>query len=286
MRLLLTGANGFIGSYFVKQYAHHYDIKKFSFVKDDFEALHVNDIDVIIHLSALVHQMDGACQDEYEKINVSQTLALAQKAKKEGVKHFIFMSTIKVYGEETNSVYTEKSTCNPIDAYGKTKLKAEQALQELVDEKFKVSIIRTPIVYGYGVKANMKNLIELIDATPILPFGSIYNKRSFVYVGNLCAMIECIIEKKMEGIFLASDDSSLSTSELIKLIAHVKKKRLYLLHVKFFEVMLRWIKPSLYSRLFKSLEVDNIETRKRLGFENPYSVEEGMRLMVKGSLKE
>ena len=280
MKLLLTGANGFIGTYFQKQYAQQYTIQTFSFLNDNFESLHVKGIDAVVHLSALVHQMGGASAEEYERVNVMQTLVLAKKAKESGVGHFIFMSTVKVYGEETNILYAENSLCKPEDEYGKSKLKAERALQELENETFKISIVRTPIVYGYGVKANIKSLIKLIDTMSILPFGDIANKRSFVYVGNLCAMIDKIIETQKSGVFLASDDKPLSTTRLIELIAKAKHKKIYLLHVKIFGVLLKWIKPSFYKRLFCDLVVDNALSKKVLDFKNPYTTEEGIVLMV------
>lgn len=122
---------------------------------------------------------------------MTQTLQLAKES---CVKHFVFMSTVKVYGEETDSI------CKPEDEYGKSKLKAELELQKLEDEDFKVSIIRTPIVYG------VKSLINLV------------NKRSMVYIGNLCHLVYEIIT---QGIFLASDDEPLSTSRLIELVAKI-----------------------------------------------------------------
>jgi len=129
------------------------------------------------------------------------------------------MSTVKVYGEETTSVYTESTSCHPEDEYGKSKLKAEEELQKLEDENFKVSVIRTPIVYGYGVKANIKSLVNLVNKIPLLPFGKIENKRSMVYIGNLCNLVDEIITQQKSGIFLACDDEPLSTSRLIELIA-------------------------------------------------------------------
>lgn len=282
MNILLTGSHGFVGSYFYNKFYAKYKIERFSFLKDDFADLHVKDIDVIVHLSALVHQMGGASAQAYEDVNVSQTLALARRAKENGVSHFIFMSTVKVYGEESRDVYTEDSECNPEDEYGKSKLKAERELQKLEDKNFKVSIVRTPIVYGYSVKANIKNLIALIDKVSILPFGCIENKRSLTYVGNVCALIDCIIQKRQSGVFLASDDKALSTTQLIESIAKAKKKSCYLFKLPLFAKVLRWVKPALYKRLFESLEVDNTQTKKVLGFENPYSIEEGIALMVNG----
>lgn len=281
-KLLITGANGFIGKYFSTKYSKTFDIQTFSFLKDDFESLHVKEIDVIFHLSALVHQMGGASAEKYERVNVSNTLKLAQKAKESGVGHFVFMSTVKVYGEESKSLYTESFTCKPQDEYGKSKLKAERELQKLASEDFIVSIIRTPIVYGYGVKANIKSLTNLISKVPLLPFASIKNKRSFVYVGNLCALVDKIIETKKSGIFLACDDMPLSTTQLIELIALGMGKKVYLVKLPFFEELLRWLKPSIYKRLYENLEVDNTQTKKLLQFKNPYTVEVGIRLMIQG----
>ena len=296
MKLLITGSSGFVGNYFINKYKEKYDIRIFSFLKDDINTLDCNTIDIVFHLSALVHQMGGASANEYEKINVIQTIELAKKAKESGVKHFVFMSTVKVYGEETNSKYTENTVCNPEDDYGKSKLKAEQELQKLEDENFKISIIRTPIVYGYRVKANIKNLINLVNKVPVLPFGKIKNKRSMVYIGNLCHLVDEIIIQKKSGIFLACDDEPLSTSKLIELIAKnldlvkrsgcgtitLREKKMYLIKIPFFETLLKILKPSFHKRLYGSLEVDNNITKEKLNLINPYSVENGVRLMIKG----
>lgn len=282
MKLLITGSNGFVGSYFINKYKDKYKIKTFSFLKDDINRLNCSDMDVVFHLSALVHQMDRASYEEYEKVNVTQTLQLAKKAKENGVKHFVFMSTVKVYGEETNSKYSEKTVCNPEDEYGKSKLKAEKLLLELGSENFRVSIIRTPIIYGYGVKANIKNLVNLVNKIPLLPFGNIQNKRSMVYIGNLSHLVDVVIEQQKAGIFLASDDKPLSTSRLIELIAKNLDKKIYLVKIPFFESLLKILKPSFHKRLYGSLEVDNSITKQKLNLSNPYSMEEGIRLMIKG----
>ena len=281
-KLLITGSNGFVGNYFINKYKNKYEIKTFSFLKNDINTLDCNTIDIVFHLSALVHQMGGASANEYEKINVIQTIELAKKAKESGVKHFIFMSTVKVYGEETNSKYIENTVCNPEDDYGKSKLKAEFELQKLEDQDFKVSIIRTPIVYGYGVKANIKSLINLVNKVPLLPFGKIKNKRSMVYIGNLSHLVYEIITQEKQGIFLASDDEPLSTTRLIELISKNLDKKIYLVKIPFFESLLKILKPSFHKRLYGSLEVDNSITKEKLNLKNPYSVEDGIKLMING----
>jgi nucleoside-diphosphate-sugar epimerase len=228
--------------------------------------------------------MGGATKEEYEKINVRQTIDLAKKAKSSGVNHFIFMSTVKVYGEETNNKYTENSVCKAEDEYGKSKLKAEQELLGLSDEGlgFSVSIVRTPIVYGYGVKANIKSLVKLTSKVPVLPFGGIHNKRSMVYIGNLCHLVDVVVGQQKSGVFLAADDEPLSTTRLIELIAKSLDKKVYLLKIPFFETLLKIVKPSFHKRLYGSLEVDNTITKEKLNLVNPCSVEEGIKLMING----
>ena len=282
MNILLTGSNGFIGNYFINNYKAKYNIKTFSFRNDSLSALSLDNINQVIHLSALVHQMGGASKEEYERVNVTQTLDLATKAKQSGVKHFVFMSTVKVYGEETSGVYTENSKCEPQDEYGKSKLKAEIKLLKLEDTGFKVSIIRTPIVYGYGVKANIKNLVSLVKKVPVIPFGKIQNKRSMVYIGNLCHLIDEVIKQEQSSVFLASDDKAVSTTGLIKLIADSLVRNTLLIRIPLFETILRLVKPSFHKRLYGSLEIDNVLTKQKLNLINPYTVEEGIKLMIQG----
>lgn len=281
-KVLLTGSNGFIGGYFVNHYRKKYKIHSFSFINDDFGSLDCTNIDIVIHLSALVHQMGGATREEYFRVNADNTLALAQKAKKSGVKQFIFMSSVKVYGEETNIPYTETTKCEPKDDYGISKLEAENALQKLEDDDFKVSIIRTPIIYGYGVKANILNLINLIKKVPILPFAHINNRRSMVYIGNLCHLVDEIIIQNKSGVFLACDDAMLSTTKLIELIAKELDRKIYLVNVPFFESLLKLVKLSFHKRLYESLEVDNLKTKEILNLKNPFNTEQGIAHMIHG----
>ncbi|MDD2450052.1 MAG: NAD-dependent epimerase/dehydratase family protein [Sulfurimonas sp.] len=280
MKLLITGSNGFIGSYFINKYRDKYKIKTFSFLNEDIGSLDCYGVDVVIHLSALVHQMGGASASEYERVNVTQTLQLANEAKVNGVKQFVFMSTIAVYGIE-NGIIFENDRCSPITEYGKSKLKAEKELLKLEDDNFKVSLIRPPIVYGKSAPGNMRYLINLVNKISILPFGSIKNKRSMVYVGNLCHLVDEVIKQNKSGIFLVSDDESLSTTRLIELIAQGLGKKVYLLRVPFFETILKLFKPSFHKRLYGSLEVNSKTTKEKLNLENPYSVKDAIKLMIK-----
>jgi UDP-glucose 4-epimerase len=244
--------------------------------------LELKGVESVFHLSALVHQMDGAPRDLYFKINVDNTIRLAEKCKEEGVSHFLFMSSVKVYGEENDEPYTETSECHPLDDYGRSKLEAERRLQELADGNFKVAIVRTPVVYGTGVKGNVKNLIELVRKAPALPFGGIHNRRSMVYVENLCNMAAKIIDDDKEGVFLASDDRPLSTTELIEVIADALGKRVYLFELPGLVPLLKRFKPQIYKRLYENLEVDNTWTKHALGITEQIDSKEGFEITIKG----
>jgi len=279
MRLLLTGASGFIGSSFSAHYRNKFDIESFSFHRN-LNELSLSTIDAVVHLAALVHQMDGASIHAYHEVNVVKTLALAKKAKEAGVKHFVFMSSVKVYGEESDLSYTETTSCHPKDPYGASKLEAEKALLAMQDENFRVAIIRTPLVYGEGVKANVLRLITLTERYHYLPFGKIDNKRSMIYVENLTYLIAELLVQNQTGIFLASDDKPLSTSELIIYIAKALDKKCILFSATLLKYLLKRIKPALYQRLYQSLYVDNAMTKKRLHLQNPYTTQEGIIKMV------
>jgi len=280
MKILLTGSSGFIGTYFMK--TSIYDIVPFSLRKNAaLQNLTLEDIDVVVHLAAIVHQMKGAPDGIYQEVNVEYPLLLAKKAKESGVKQFVFMSSVKVYGEESETVYTETTPCYPKDAYGKSKLEAEKVLLALENKNFKVAIIRTPVVYGKGVKANILNLVKLVDEFPLLPFGKINNKRSMVYVGNLVHMINEIIRQEKNGIFLASDDKPVSTSKLITTIAEKNKKKVWLFSCSLVKYFLKWFKPMLYKRLYCNLYIDNTKSKKELDLLNPYTFDEGIANMVK-----
>lgn len=282
MNLIITGSSGFIGANFIK------NTNDLSIVEVDLLTQKVNDInssgiDTVLHLAALVHQMKGAPEEQYFKINRDLALEVAKKAKLEGIKHFVFMSTAKVFGESTTGkpAWDENSECHPEDAYGRSKFEAERLLLDLQDEHFKVAVVRSPLVYGVGVKANMYNLVKLVNRCPVLPLGGINNVRSMVYVGNLVALLKHIIQTQASGIFIAGDKQPLSTTQLTQLIATASHKKIVLIKVpEFIRNLLKRVKPSIVERLFGSLELDNTKTNSELRFIPPYSSEDGIREMV------
>lgn len=281
-RLVITGATGFIGTHFIHD-AKEYDVTPVSLRTQQLQDLTFADHDALIHFAALVHQMQGAPEEAYLSVNRDLTLSLAQKAKDDGVKHFIFISTIKVYGEETTAApLNEHTHCTPSDPYGASKLAAEEALLNMASDDFTVSVIRIPLVYGAGVKANMLNLIKLCDKAPILPFGGIENRRSMVYVKNLTAFIKTLLEQRQGGIFIAADAAPVSTTDLITTIAGALGKKVFLFAVPPFAVrLLERFKPSIHQRLFGSLELDPTASFNRLRFTPPFTTAEGIKAMIR-----
>jgi nucleoside-diphosphate-sugar epimerase len=281
-KVLIAGANSFVGRIFLK-YSQYKNADEISLVENKPEDIDFGKYDVVLHLAAIVHQSKKIPDSEYYRVNKDLCLRVAENAKKAGVKQFVFLSTLKVYGEFVpfSEIRNESSKCFPDDAYGRSKFEAEIGLKELEDPDFIISIIRTPLVYGEGVKANMLSIVKLIDFLPVLPFGSVLNKRNFTYAENLIGYIDKIIEKRASGIFIAMDERAISTTELVIYLAKSLGKNVILFKLpQIFIKIGAFFKPGIFDRLYGSLEFENNKTRKELNFTPPYSIEEGIRKMV------
>lgn len=281
---MITGASGFIGSNFIKRYENEYNILSINLLKTSPEELNFKGVDCILHLAALVHQMEGVPREKYFEINTELTKKMAEMAKKNGVGHFVFYSSVKVYGYDGDLynhtvILDEDSPCNPKnDAYGESKWEAEKLLKNLEDENFIVSIIRPPLVYGEGVKGNMESLVKLIRALPILPFNYDKNRRSMVYIENLLHLTSLTIDSSLSGIFLPIDEKNLSLKEIFEGIkSGLGKHRINIKLPTIFLKLFFKLKPKIFIRLYGSLQFDNVKTRKKLKYSAKVSYEEGIR---------
>ena len=280
--ILLTGGTGFVGQRYIIYNKDRYIIKPISLQKKSVSEVSFKDIDIIVHLAGMAHQMQKIDNQIYFDVNYTLTKELADAAKAAGVKHFIFISTIKVFGEHQQGVLTEKSPCLPQnDPYGESKLKAEQYLQSIEDDNFIVSIIRPPLIYGPGVKGNLIRFLELGNKPYPLPFKNLNNRRTMVFLDNFIELINRIIDTKQSGIFLASDEIPISTEKLISEIRlNLGKKSNLFETPDFMKSMLSLVKPEFALRLFGSLEMDTSDSFKRLDFTPPYTIEQGIKSMV------
>ena len=245
-------------------------------------------VDVIVHLAARVHVMNDVSKnplEEYRKVNVNGALNLARQAASAGVKRFIYLSSIKVNGEETAPCmpFTADGEPAPIDPYGISKYEAEVGLQKLAHETgMEVVIIRPPLVYGPGVKANFLRMMRLLNRGIPLPFGAINNVRSLVALENLVDFIALCIEHPdaANQIFLVSDGEDLSTTELLRRLAKALgiSARLLPLPANLLKNGAMLIgKSSIARRLCGSLQVNINKNRELLGWSPPCSVDRALK---------
>lgn len=249
---------------------------------------HLEQCQVLIHTAARAHVMKDEVANplaEYRKVNVDGTLNLARQAVNAGVRRFVFISSIKVHGEQTppGQPFTADDSLAPEDAYGISKMEAEQGLQALAEKTgMELVVIRSPLVYGPGVKGNFANMISLVNKGLPLPLGAIHNKRSLVALDNLVDLIVTCIDHPAAAnqIFLAGDGQDLSTTELLRGVGRAMGKPARLIPVPAGMLMFGaglLGKKAVAQRLLGSLQVDISKARNLLGWEPPVSAEEGLR---------
>ena len=253
--------------------------------------------EVVIHSAARVHVMQDESSDplaEFRKVNVEGTLNLARQAAQAGARRFIFISSIKVNGEGTpvGVPYLADAQSLPTDPYGISKMEAEHGLRALASETgMEVVIIRPPLVYGPGVKANFLNMMRWLHKGVPLPFGAIHNQRSLVALDNLVDLIVTCIEHPAAAnqTFLVSDGEDLSTSELLRRMGAALGKPARLLPVpsRLLEMGAALLgKKDLSQRLCGSLQVDIDKTRELLHWIPPVSVDEALRKTAQNFLEQ
>ncbi|WP_420538103.1 UDP-glucose 4-epimerase family protein [Marinobacter vinifirmus] len=304
--MLLTGATGFVGSRVAERLSADSGLEVTCAVRRPglitcTREVQVGDLgpstdwlpavdgqDVVIHTAARAHVMKDEATDpveEYRRVNVEGTLSLALQAAAAGVRRFIFVSSIKVNGEQTpiNEPFTENDAAGPVDAYGISKMEAEEGLQEIAEKTgMELVIIRPPLVYGPGVKGNFANMIKIVERGWPLPLGAVNNKRSMVALDNLVSLISVCVDHPAAAnqVFLAGDGEDVSTAELLRGIGRAMGKPIRLIPVPAQLLILAASiigKKSIALRVLGSLQVDIAKARALLDWEPPLSMDEGLR---------
>jgi nucleoside-diphosphate-sugar epimerase len=286
-RILITGANSFIGKNFLR-FSAYKNVDVISLLDLGPENIDFKKYDVVLHLAAIVHQSKKYSNSEYFNVNRELTLNVAENAKRSGVRQFIFLSTVKVYGNciPGNEIWNEDSACCPDDAYGMSKHQAEEGLKKIEDSSFIVSIIRTPIVYGPDVGANIMKLIKLIEAFPVLPFRKVENNRHYTYVENLVGFIDRIIKIRASGTFIAMDETGMTTTGLVRLLSKHLNRKIILFRLPGWIIRAgTLLKPEIFDRLYKSFYLDNTKTKIRLNYSPLFSCEEGIGRTIQYYIK-
>lgn len=305
MKFLITGANGFIGGWLCPEllrqgHTVRQAVRSLSAESAGFERSEVGPIDsgtdwtvalrgveVVIHLAARVHVMKDHATDplaEFRKVNLHGTVNLAQQAAAAGVKRLVFVSSVKVNGEQTSGApFSELAPASPQDPYGISKWEAEQALQRVTQKTgLEVVVVRPPLIYGPGVKGNFITLLTTIDRGIPLPLAGVRNARSLVYLVNLGdALIVCATHPDAAGkTYLVSDGEDISTPDLLRRLGDAlgRPARLFTLPPALVKQAGRLLgKAGQVERLFGSLQIDSGKIRRELKWIPPCSMQQGLQ---------
>lgn len=302
MNVLVTGAGGFIGKPLCKQLAED-GVNVTGIVRSSVEGLeHIKlvvkeldsdadltaalvDVDVVIHLAARAHvtnETNANPIQAYFAQNVLATKHLASSAANAGVKRFIFLSSIGVNGNSSSQPFTEMDEPNPVEDYAISKKEAEYELMRISkNTEMDVVIVRPPLVYGQNAKGNFATVLQLCQKRLPLPFGSLHNKRSFIYVKNLVDFLKIVVNhpRAANQIFLVSDGQDVSTSYLMKSLIKFNRNKAKLISLpqvllKLFFILIG--KSAQYEKLSGDLQVNISKSKSLLGWEPPYSFDEGI----------
>lgn len=310
MRVLITGATGFVGSALTHHLVSDGRLAIRAAVRRESDAgpegvervvvgdltadtdwqAALSGVEAVVHLAGRAHVVDDAAADpiqEFRQVNVTAALELARQAAAAGVRRLVFLSSVKVNGE--HGIYTEADPPAPANAYGISKHEAEQGLRRVALESgMEVVIIRSPLIYGPGAKANFRALMRAVARGIPLPLGAIHNRRSLVALDNLLDFIHMSLEHPaaVNQTFLISDGEDLSTTDLIKRLAVAMGRTARLIPVPAAVLMVAanlLRQRDLADRLLGSLQVDISKARRVLGWAPPISVDQGLRRAVGSS---
>lgn len=237
-KILITGANSYIGMSFEKyikaNYPNDYIVDTIDMIDGTWREKSFSGYDSVFHVAGIAHSDNGKISAEKEKlyyaVNTDLTVETATKAKADGVKQFIFMSSAIVYGDSApigkSKVITRDTLVSPANCYGDSKVQAENGIRPLNDDNYRIVILRPPMIYGKGSKGNYPLLAKIVMKTPVFPM--VNNQRSMLYIENLCEFVRLMVENDEQGTFWPQNSEYSNTSELVKLIAeaHGKKVRL------------------------------------------------------------
>lgn len=280
-RILVTGKGSYIGTHFIEElskYPNDYQIDELEMRNDDWKDYDFSSYDVVYHVAGLAHSTpDESKRELYYRVNTDLTYEVAKKAKEAGVKQFVFMSSIIVYGSGKigeDRVIAKDTPLTPDNFYGDSKKQAEIKLKPLEDDKFKIVIIRPPMIYGPNSKGNYPLLAKFAKKTPIFP--TLRNQRSMLYVGNLIEFIRLIIDNDERGIFLPQNEEYVCSADLIREISQLNHHKIWFTGI--FNPFIKLFNKQTYvNKVFGNLTIDKELSRYKEDY-NKYSFEESIQL--------
>ncbi|MDN5372935.1 MAG: hypothetical protein PWR19_1981 [Carnobacterium sp.] len=233
-RILISGKNSYIGqaaATWLKQWPNLYAVDFIGTRNNEWQEISFAGYDVVLHVAGIAHQDTKADQEAlYYSVNRDLTIAIAEKAKNDGVKQFIFLSSMIVYGASSNfnedKIITKETVPMPVNFYGKSKLQAEEGILKMQTEKFNVAVIRPPMIYGKNSKGNYPIMAKFAKKLPLFP--DIKNRRSMLYIDNLTEFIRLIIKNNEQGIYFPQNAEYVTTSNMVKVISDSANKKIIL----------------------------------------------------------
>ena len=224
MRILIIGKNSYIGNHIdLWLSGHGHEVTQLDVLTDEWKTYDYAGYDAIVHVAGIVHRPDCNDWELYKRVNADMPISIAQMAKSQGVKQYVFFSTMGVYGYDKKLVPNIVDTDTPLlaeDMYGKSKLMAEEGLMKLQDESFNVVCVRPPSVYGKGCRGGyITGFTAIARRLPVIPRAYEHVKQSFIYIDNLSEFVRLAIEKRLSGAFCPQDDKAVSANELLETIS-------------------------------------------------------------------
>jgi UDP-glucose 4-epimerase len=288
-KILITGAGSYIGTAVeehLKQWPDRYEVDVVDMIDGSWKEKCFSGYDSVYHVAGIAHSDTGNVSEEqkafYYKINTDLTVETALKAKAEGVKQFIFMSSAIVYGQSAplgkQKMITRDTPTSPANFYGDSKVQAENGIMPLSDDSFRVVILRPPMIYGKNSKGNYPVLSKLAQKLPVFPY--INNQRSMLYIGNLAEFVRLMIENEEQGVFWPQNATYANTSELVKLIAGAHGKKVRLIKGTTWALKLMSHITELVNKAFGSLSYDLSMSEYKQEYRS-FTLEESIELTEK-----
>lgn len=284
-KILITGAGSYIGTSFEKymaQWPEKYQVDTLDMIGDGWKSYDFSGYDTVYHVAGIAHSDNGKISKEkaklYYEVNTKLAVRTAMKARKSGVKQFIFMSSAIVYGDSapigTKKMITRDTPVSPANCYGDSKVRAEKGLRKLEDENFKVVILRPPMIYGKGSKGNYPLMSKLAQKMPVFPY--VDNCRSMLYIENLMEFVRLMIENEERGTFWPQNAEYSNTSELVRMIAVEHGKRVTLLKGCALPLRIAGLATGLVDKAFGNLAYDQKLSEYKEEYRK-YSLRESIR---------
>ena len=260
-KILITGSGSYVGTSveaWLKQWPEYYQVDTLDMRTQTWRTHDFSAYDVVYHVAGIAHADVGQVSEEekkqYYRVNTDLAVETAEKAKKEGVQQFLFMSSMIVYSGCKEKKIIKNTIPKPLNFYGDSKWQADQKIQALADERFKVVVLRPPMIYGKGSKGNYPQLAKLAGKLPVFPI--VQNQRSMLYIENLCEFIKLMIDNNENGIFYPQNREYVNTAELVKTIAEVSGRKVHI--VRLFDSLLKPLsnKITTFNKLFGDMVYD------------------------------